>query len=357
MVRAGEVSATELVGLYLDRIQRLDPELNAFRVVLGERAMLEAEQAEARLRAGDERPLLGVPIAIKDEVDLAGELNTHGTDGFPEPAPADSEMVRRLREAGAIMIGKTLLPELAMFGFTESATYGVTRNPWDPQRTTGGSSGGSAAAVAAGLVPIAHASDGAGSIRIPASSCGLFGLKPQRGRISLDPFVEHWNGLSVNGCLSRSVGDTALWLDVTSGGSRRPARPRPPSAPSSIPRRPRPALCGSPSRPWRPGAAPADTFRGSARRGAEHGRGAAGPRAPGRRADPDWGRIGNNMVPRYLRGGAEDVDRAPAAAARAARARLRPTRRACTGGAFQAARRPRQPTRHGSTRSSMPTTC
>ena len=225
MVRAGEISPTELVRLHLERIERLDPQLNSFRVVLAERAMLEAEQAEARLKGGDERPLLGVPIALKDSTDLAGEQTTHGTDGFPDPATADSEMVRRLREAGAIVVGKTLLPELAICGFTESATWGVTRNPWDPQRTPGGSSGGSAAAVAAGLVPIASASDGAGSIRIPAACCGLFGLKPQRGRVSLAPDLEHWNGLSVNGCVSRTVLDTALWLDVVSGGSAESGAP------------------------------------------------------------------------------------------------------------------------------------
>ena len=210
MVRAGEVSPTELVQLCLERIARLDPQLNSFRVVLAERALLEAEQAEARLKAGEERPLLGVPIALKDNHDLAGELTPNGTDGFPDPAAADCEMVRRLREAGAIVVGKTTLPELAICGFTESATWGVTRNPWNPQRTPGGSSGGSAAAVAAGLVPIASASDGAGSIRIPSASCGLFGLKPQRGRVSLGPHLEHWNGLSVNGCVSRTVLDTAL---------------------------------------------------------------------------------------------------------------------------------------------------
>ena len=137
MVRAGEVSPTELVRLYLDRIERFDPQLNAFRKVFAEKALLEAEQAEARLKAGEERPLLGVPIAIKDEVDVAGEVKTIGTDGFTEPADADCEMVRRLREAGAIVVGLTLLPEMAICGFTESATYGVTRNPWDPQRTPG----------------------------------------------------------------------------------------------------------------------------------------------------------------------------------------------------------------------------
>src|SRR3954453_7752446 len=151
MVRTGEVSPKELVELYLERSGRLDPQLNSFRKVFAEKARLEAEQAEARVRAGEERPLLGVPIAIKDEVDVAGEINSHGTDAFTESAKDDSEMVRRLREAGAIVIGLTRLPEMAICGFTESATFGVTRNPWDPQRTPGGSSGGSGSAVAAGL--------------------------------------------------------------------------------------------------------------------------------------------------------------------------------------------------------------
>ena len=120
---------------------------------------------------------------------------------------------------------------MAICGFTESATYGVTRNPWNPQRSPGGSSGGSAAAVAAGLVPIASAGDGAGSIRIPASSCGLFGLKPSRGRISLAPDLEGWDGLAVKACLSRTVLDTALYLDVISGGSQEPEAPPPPERP------------------------------------------------------------------------------------------------------------------------------
>src|SRR4051795_1381825 len=231
MVRRGEVSPKELVALHLDRIQRLDPELNAFRKVFAEKAMLEAEQAEARVRAGEERPLLGVPIAIKDEVDVAGEINSHGTDAFSKPAKADSEMVRRLREAGAIIVGLTLLPEMAICGFTESATYGVTRNPWDPQRTPGGSSGGSGSAVAAGLVPIASAGDGAGSIRIPAACCGLFGLKPSRGRASLAPLTEGWRGMAVLGCVSRNVLDTALWLDVISGPSREAEAPPLPEQP------------------------------------------------------------------------------------------------------------------------------
>src|SRR6188472_1368199 len=231
MVRSGEVSPRELVQLSLDRIARLDPELNAFRKGFAEKALLEAEQAEARVKAGEDRPLLGVPIAIKDEIDVAGEINTHGTDAFTEPAAADSEVVRRLREAGAIVVGLTLLPEMAICGFSESATYGVTRNPWNPQRTPGGSSGGSGSAVAAGLVPIASAGDGAGSIRIPAACNGLFGLKVSRGRVSLAPNLEGWGGLAVEGCLSRSVLDTAVWLDVVSGGSQEPEAPPPPDRP------------------------------------------------------------------------------------------------------------------------------
>jgi amidase len=312
MVRAGEASPTELVRLYLDRIERLDPQLNAFRVVLAERALLEAEQAEARLKAGDERPLLGVPIALKDEVDLAGELSTHGTDAYPDPAPADSEMVRRLREAGAIVVGKTHLPELAICGFTESATWGVTRNPWDPQRTPGGSSGGSAAAVAAGLVPIASASDGGGSIRIPASSCGLFGLKPSRARVPLEPLVEHWNGLSAAGCLSRSVLDTALWLDVVSGGSADPEAPQPPERPfvksaRTSPGKLRIAYSTAPPRAAAPPTV-SDVAKDAVAETAELLRSLGHETA---QRDPDWGGIGNNITPRYLRGLAEDFATVP----------------------------------------------
>src|SRR4029077_12577008 len=178
-------------------------------------ARAEAEEAERRRASGDDAPLLGVPIAVKDNHDVEGELTTHGTGCVDEPAAHDSELVRRLRAAGAIVIGKTNLPELAFAMFTESATWGVTRNPWDPTRTPGGSSGGSGTAVAAGLAAAATASDGAGSIRFRAAYCSLFGLKPQRGRVPVDPDVEHWHGMSVNGCLTRSVLDTALFLDVT----------------------------------------------------------------------------------------------------------------------------------------------
>jgi amidase len=217
MVRAKDVSPKELVELYLERIARIDPGLNAYRTVLGERALADADEAGKRVASGEEAPLLGVPVAIKDNIDYAGEITAHGTAAYGAPASEDSQVVRRLREVGAIVIGKTNLPELAIYGFTESPTWGDTRNPWDPSRTCGGSSGGSGVATAAGLCAIAHATDGAGSIRYPSAYCGLFGLKPQRNRVSLSPDREHWHGLSVSGCVSRSVIDTALYLDTIAG--------------------------------------------------------------------------------------------------------------------------------------------
>jgi amidase len=312
MVRAGEASPRELVQLSLDRIAAIDPQLNSFRKVFAEKALLEAEQAEARLRAGEERPLLGVPIAIKDCVDVAGDVTTYGTDGFDEPARADSEIVRRLREAGAIVVGKTTLPELAICGFTETATWGVTRNPWDRQRTPGGSSGGSAAAVAAGLAPIALATDGAGSIRIPAACCGLVGLKPQRGRVSLGPDLEHWNGLSVYNCVSRSVADTALWLDIVSGGSREAGAPPPPERPFAESARSQPGTLRIAWSSAAPRAAVPPTVDDVAKGAVVDTATLLGSlgHEVGQR-DPDWGGIGNNITPRYLRGSAEDFARVP----------------------------------------------
>jgi amidase len=312
MVRAREVSPRELVELCLERIGRLDPQLNSFRSVFAEKALLEADRAEARLKAGEERPLLGVPIAIKDCVDVAGDVTTYGTDGFDQPARADSEIVRRLREAGAILVGKTTLPELAICGFTETATWGVTRNPWNPQRTSGGSSGGSATAVAAGLVPIALATDGAGSIRIPAACCGLVGLKPQRGRVSLAPDREHWNGLSAYNCVSRNVLDTALWLDIVSGGSEEPGAPARPERPfvESVQASPGKLRVAWSTAAPRAAAPPtvSDIARGAVAETAELMR-SLGHEVEQR--DPNWGGIGNNVTPRYLRGIAEDFAKVP----------------------------------------------
>jgi amidase len=212
LVAAGEVSPRELVDACLQRIERLDPKLNAFRVVFAERARAEADA----LGQPDGLPLFGVPVAIKDDQDVAGEPTQFGSAVLRPPATADSEIVRRLRALGAIVIGKTNVPELTIWPWTETQAYGITRNPWDLERITGGSSGGSAAAVAAGLVGVATASDGLGSIRIPAACCGLVGLKPRKGRVPIAPKTveEMWYGLGHYGVLTRRVRDTALVLDA-----------------------------------------------------------------------------------------------------------------------------------------------
>jgi amidase len=216
MLADGELTAPELLEVYLQRIARLDSELGCYRVVLTDSARDEAYAAQDRLDAGERLPLLGVPIAIKDDVDVAGEVTACGSGGHRPAVTSDAEAVRRLRAAGAVIIGKTNVPELMIFPFTESLTFGATRNPWNPKRSPGGSSGGSGAAVAAGLAPLALGSDGGGSIRIPSSWCGLFGLKPQRDRVSLEPHDAAWYGLSANGPLARSVLDAAMFLDATS---------------------------------------------------------------------------------------------------------------------------------------------
>jgi amidase len=228
LVRRGEASARELTEAALERIERLDGELNAFGAVYPERALAEADRADRRRADGESGPLLGVPIAVKDEIDLAGEVTSRGTDAFTNPADADAEVVRRLREAGAVVVGKTTMPELGLWPFTESITWGVTRNPWDLERTPGGSSGGSAAAVAGGLVPGALAADGAGSIRIPAACCGLFGLKPHAGRVPRAPHDRDNNHWICFGALTRSVLDSAVMLDVMAGSAFTEATRTPP---------------------------------------------------------------------------------------------------------------------------------
>jgi amidase len=229
LIAGGDVSSRELTEACLARIARLNPVLNAFRATFAERALMEADQADGRRRGGETRPLLGVPVAIKDDTDVAGDVTARGTNAYGDSAREDAEVVRRLRAAGAVIVGKTLVPELEITPFTESPTFGATRNPWDLNRTPGGSSGGSASAVAAGLVGGALASDGGGSIRIPAGCCGLFGLKPQRDRIPMAPMSAPWHGLSVYGTVTRHVADTALFLDVTGDGEPlAPAATRPP---------------------------------------------------------------------------------------------------------------------------------
>ena len=217
MIRDGEVSSRELVQACLDRIETLDPQLNAWRIVLDEKALSEADQADGRRGAGNDRPLLGVPLAIKDDIDVAGTTTAWGTSAHGPEVAQDAEVVRRLREAGAIVLGKTNVPEMTIWPFTESPTFGVTRNPWDTSRTPGGSSGGTGAAVASGMVGAGMGSDGGGSIRIPSAWCGLFGLKPTRDLVPITPHDDAWQGLSVNGALTRSVADTALFLSVVTG--------------------------------------------------------------------------------------------------------------------------------------------
>lgn len=217
MLRSGSVSSRQLVELSLRRIAATQGTLNAFRVVLEEEALAAAAAADARLAAGEAAALLGVPVAIKDDVDLAGEPTPFGCGGEYRVAGEDAELVKRLRAAGAIVVGKTNAPEVGQWHFTESRRFGATRNPWNPDHVPGGSSGGAAAAVAAGLVPAAIGSDGAGSVRIPAAWTGLVGLKPQRGRISTWPDAEAFNGLACFGPLARSVDDAALLLDAVAG--------------------------------------------------------------------------------------------------------------------------------------------
>jgi amidase len=217
---AGIVTSDQLVRRSLDAINASQPTLNAFRVVLTEQALADAAEADRKRAAGHDiskLPLLGIPIAVKDDVDVAGVPTRFGADGNIRPALADSEVVRRLRAAGAVIVGKTNACELGQWPFTSGPAFGHTRNPWSPEHTPGGSSGGSAAAVAAGLVAAAIGSDGAGSVRIPAAWTHLVGIKPQRGRISTWPLPEAFNGITVNGVLARTVTDAALVLDAASG--------------------------------------------------------------------------------------------------------------------------------------------
>jgi amidase len=209
-----QVSAVELAELYLDRIERIDPELNSFVTARGEEALADARAADASLAAS---PFRGVPIAVKDLTPTAGIRTTYSSRAFAENVPDfDTAVVRRLRQSGFVILGKTNTPEFGTVAFTESELNGVTRNPWNRERTPGGSSGGAAAALAAGLIPLAHGTDGGGSIRIPASCCGVFGLKPSRGRVSTAPFPS-LEGLSTPGPITRSVADAAALLDVLAG--------------------------------------------------------------------------------------------------------------------------------------------
>src|SRR3954449_5060714 len=260
-VRSGDLSARELVAASLERIDAFDPALDAFVDVFHD----EALAAAAAIHPGDERPFAGVPIAVKNNRAIEGKRLTfasHFTGDWT--APYDHNVVRRLRAAGFVIVGSTTLPEWGILPWTNTKRFGPTRNPWDPARTSGGSSGGSASAVAAGMVPIAHANDGGGSTRIPAACCGLVGLKPQRNRISLAPEIGQ-SFLAVDGVLTRTVADTAAALDLLAGPEVGDAAwAPPPSAPvrGPAPRRgPRPRPRRSPPRPGASRAACASRSR------------------------------------------------------------------------------------------------
>jgi amidase len=213
LVRSGQCQARELVEASLRRIDELQPSLNAFTHVAHEAALAAAEE----IRPGDPRPFAGVPIAIKDNRAVAGMPISMGSELFTGVvARHDAFLVRRLREAGFVIVGKTSLPEMGILPTTEPRRFGPTRNPWDLDRTPGGSSGGSGAAVAGGMVPIAHGNDGGGSIRIPAACCGLVGLKAARGRVSVGPDGGQ-SFLVSDGVLTRTVAETAQLLDVLAG--------------------------------------------------------------------------------------------------------------------------------------------
>lgn len=220
-VRSGQLSARELVAHALARIEALNGDLRAFVAVDADRALDQAAAVDAAVAAGrDPGPLAGVPVGVKDLEDAAGFVTTHGSVVFADepPAAADSPLVARLKAAGCVVVGKTNTPELGWKGDTDNAVFGRTANPWHPEHSPGGSSGGSAAAIAAGMVPLATGSDGGGSIRIPSSCCGLSGVKPSLGRVpSGGPHPPDWQHLSTKGPMARRLADVVAVLDVVVG--------------------------------------------------------------------------------------------------------------------------------------------
>ncbi|MGC0398520.1 amidase [Streptomyces sp. SAI-126] len=307
----GTLTSRALVEQTLARIEASQGSLNAFRIVRTDAALAEAEAADAQLAAGVRKPLLGVPIAVKDDMDVAGEPTAFGCQGeFPAVA-RDGEAVRRLRAAGAVIVGKTNTCEFGQWPFTEGPAFGATRNPWSPEHTPGGSSGGSAAAVAAGLVPAALGSDGAGSVRIPASWTHLVGIKPQRGRISTWPRGESFQGITVNGTLARTVADAALLLDAASGNhDLDPHRPPGVDASAAVGRDPgrlRIALALKPPFTALPARLQPDV-RAQVVELAEK-LSALGHTVE--EADPPYGQIGLTFIPRATAGIAERVREAP----------------------------------------------
>jgi amidase len=221
-VRSGELSAVDVVRAHLEHIAAVDARVGAFRVVRRSAALIEAAAVDAAPDRGS-LPLAGVPIAIKDNVAVAGEICTDGSTAVPQvPQSTDHPVVARLRAAGAVVVGITRVPELCLYGATDGPGA-VSRNPWDTARSPAGSSGGSAAAVASGSVPLAHGNDGMGSLRLPAAACGLVTLKPGRGVVPADIGFDDWSGMAENGALATTVADLALAHAVLAGET--PAAP------------------------------------------------------------------------------------------------------------------------------------
>jgi Asp-tRNA(Asn)/Glu-tRNA(Gln) amidotransferase A subunit family amidase len=252
-VRAREISARELVERALERIDRANPALNAVVALRAEAALAEADALGARVAAGEEvGPLAGIPFLVKDIEDLAGLPTTHGSLLFADAPPAERDglVPGRLRAAGAIPVGKSNTPEFATEGFTANPLSGVTRNPWNRDLSPGGSSGGSGAAIASGMVPVATATDGGGSIRIPAAFCGLAGIKPTNGMIARRP-IPSWIDMSTDGPFATSVEDLRTLLEVEGGPE--------PGDPTALPHRlpdegglPRRVLAAPRFVPWGP---------------------------------------------------------------------------------------------------------
>ena len=308
LVREREIRVRELVEIFLARIERLDPRLNAFRETLQDLALTTASQIDRGGTIEGVGPLAGVPIALKDDMPLGGHVHTRGSRSPAQPAGSDAEPLRRLRQAGAIPIGITRVPELMLFPWTASDAGGVTRNPWNTDRTPGGSSGGSAAAVAAGLVAAAGASDGGGSIRIPAACCGLVGMKPTRGRVSSQPLGDGWLGLATFGALARTVADSAHLLDVmhgaVAGDSYSAAPPRgtflqAAQTPPAIPLRIAISSKLPPGTLARLSADQRQAFDQTARLVSELGHQVS-------ERDPDYGMVSLEFIQTYLRGAHEE---------------------------------------------------
>jgi amidase len=231
LVRSGEVTAVDVVRAHLDHLESVDARVGAFRVIRREAALAEAHAIDTALTRFA-LPLAGVPIAVKDNVAVAGEVCTDGSPACTKgPARKDHPVVARLRKAGAVIIGITRTPELSLYAATDGPAV-VSRNPWDTARSPAGSSGGSAAAVASGSVPLAHGNDGMGSLRLPAAACGLVTLKPGRGVVPAEIGADSWSGMAENGALATTVADLVIAHAVMAGED--PASPEPPGRPLRI---------------------------------------------------------------------------------------------------------------------------